>query len=110
MAYLILPVLDMSLYHVLTGLFLIFFTFEFTIVTSMSLSTELVPELRASTMAAFFATAGLGRVAGAFSGGIIWAAYGISGICLVSGVFTFAGLVCVLAGFRHEKPHKPASP
>jgi len=33
----------------------------------MSLSTELMPELRASTMSAFFAIAGIGRVAGAFS-------------------------------------------
>ncbi len=103
MAYFILPVLDTGLYHVLAGLFIIFFTFEFTIVTSMSLSTELVPELRASTMAAFFATAGMGRVAGAFSGGMIWAGYGIHGICLVSGLFTLTGLACVIAGFRYKR-------
>ncbi|MBU8849000.1 MAG: MFS transporter, partial [Desulfobacterales bacterium] len=84
-AYFLLPVLDIGLGYVLAGLFLVFFTFEFTIVTSMSLSTELVPELRASTMSAFFAIAGIGRVAGAFSGGIIWSNFGLLPICLISG-------------------------
>ncbi|RLC03375.1 MAG: MFS transporter, partial [Deltaproteobacteria bacterium] len=84
-AYFLLPILNVSLSYVMVGLFLVFFTFEFTIVTSMSLSTELVPELRASTMAAFFAIAGIGRVAGAFSGGIIWSKFGLTPICLISG-------------------------
>ena len=103
-AYLFLPVMDVGLSYVLAGLFLVFFTFEFTIVTSMSLSTELVPELRASTMAAFFAIAGIGRVAGAFSGGIIWSKFGLLPICLISGFCTFAALVSILIGFYQKEP------
>ncbi|WP_299983131.1 MFS transporter [Desulfobacula sp.] len=102
-AYFLLPVLDIGLSYVLAGLFLVFFTFEFTIVTSMSLSTELVPELRASTMSAFFAVAGIGRVAGAFLGGIIWSNFGLLPICLISGFCTFAALISILIGFYQSK-------
>ncbi len=98
-AYFLLPVLNIGLAYVLTGLFLVFFTFEFTLVTCMSLTTELVPELRASTMSAFFATAGLGRVVGAFSGGIIWSKFGLLPICLISGFCTFAAILSILIGF-----------
>ncbi len=101
-AYFLLPVMDVGLGYVLAGLFLVFFTFEFTIVTSMSLSTELVPSLRASTMSAFFAVAGIGRVAGAFSGGIIWSNYGLFHICMLSGICMLAALISILAGFYQK--------
>ncbi len=102
-AYFLLPLLNIGLAYVLAGLFLVFFTFEFTIVTAMSLSTELVPELRASTMSAFFAIAGIGRVAGAFSGGIIWSQFGLLPICLISGFCTFAAIISILVGFYENK-------
>lgn len=95
-AYLLLPFTDQGLWWVLAGLFGVFFFFEFTIVTAMSLSTELVPGLRASTMSAFYAVGGLGRVAGAFLGGVIWITGGISAVSLVTGISTLAGLVCMI--------------
>ncbi len=101
--YLFLPVLNIGLAYIIAGLFLIFFTFEFTMVTAMSLSTELVPELRASTMAAFFAVGGLGRVAGAFSGGIVWSNFGLSHICLISGICTLAALFSIVMLFRQDR-------
>lgn len=103
-AYFLLPVLDIGLPHVLTGLFLVFFFFEFTYVTSMSFATELVPELRASTMSAFYAIGGLGRVIGAFAGGMIWSSAGLAGISLISGGCTLMALFCILIGFSREKP------
>ncbi|MCK5696259.1 MAG: MFS transporter [Desulfobacula sp.] len=103
-AYFLLPLLNIGLSYVLAELFLVFFTFEFTIVTSVSLSTELVPELRASTMSAFFAFAGIGRVAGAFLGGVIWSKFGLPAICMISGFCTFAALICLLIGFYQSKP------
>ncbi len=98
-----LPLLNIGLAYVLSGLFLVFFTFEFAIVTCMSLSTELVPELRASTMAAIFAIAGTGRVAGAFLGGIIWSNYGLLPICLISGFCTLAALFSIIIGFHEHR-------
>jgi predicted MFS family arabinose efflux permease len=102
-AYFLLPILNIGLGYVLAGLFLVFFTFEFTIVTSMSLTTELVPELRASTMSAFFAIGGIGRVIGAFSGGIIWSNFGLLPICLISGFCTLVALISILLGFYQNK-------
>lgn len=98
-AYFLLPALNIGLIYVLAGLFMVFLTFEFTIVTSMSLSTELVPELRASTMSAFFATAGIGRVIGAFTGGMVWSNFGLLPVCLISGFCTLAALISILFGF-----------
>jgi len=72
--YGILPFLGLTLPLALTSLFLIFLTFEFAIVTSMSLFTELMPEYRATMMSGFFAAAGMGRIAGALMGGHVWMA------------------------------------
>jgi predicted MFS family arabinose efflux permease len=108
LAYFFLPVMDIGLPHVLTGLFLVFFFFELTIVTSMGLSTELMPELRASTMSAFFALAGLGRVAGVFLGGMIWTKAGLLPVCLVSGTCTLLALIFLVMGFHPHPATKPA--
>lgn len=104
LAYLILPFLDGDLPRVLGGLFIVFFFFEFTVVTAMCLTTELVPELRASTLSAFYAIAGLGRVIGAFLGVFIWSRYGLLGVSLVSGLSTFLAFVCILTGFYRSRP------
>ena len=97
--YFILPLADIGVGPVLTGLFLIFFTFEFAMVTTMSLATELVPELRASTMSAFYAVAGIGRVIGAFSGGLLWDQSGILSVSLFSGGCMILSLACFALGF-----------
>ena len=102
-AYLLLPAADMGLHYVLPALFMVFFCFKFTFVTSMSLSTELVPDLRASTMSAFYAIGGIGRVIGAFAGGLIWTAYGLWGISLVSGIGSIIALVIMLTGFHSQE-------
>jgi predicted MFS family arabinose efflux permease len=100
--YFLLPVLDRGVPYVLGGLFLVFLCFEFTIVTAMGLTTELMPELRASTMSAFYAVGGLGRVAGAFTGGLIWSFTGIGTISLIAGICTLLALGCMIAGFVHR--------
>jgi predicted MFS family arabinose efflux permease len=102
-SYFALPLLNSSLAMVMSGLFLVFFTFEFTIVTSMSLSTELVPAYRAATMSAFFAIAGLGRVAGAFMGGLLWSRAGLEAISMFSGTCTLLALAAILVGFSRSE-------
>ena len=98
--YLVLPFTASGITLILSGLFALFLFFEFTVVSSMSLGTELVPESRAATMAAFFAVGGIGRIIGAFSGGLIWSAYGIQGICLVSGFCSLLALAALGVGTR----------
>lgn len=100
--YMVLPFTASGIPLILSGLGALFLFFEFTMVSSMSLGTELVPEFRAATMAAFFAVAGISRIIGAFSGGIIWSAYGIRGICLLSGVCSVLALAALMVGTRRE--------
>ena len=99
-SYGILPLLGLTLPIALIGLFFIFLTFEFTIVTSMSLFTELLPEYRATMMSGFFAAAGLGRIAGALMGGHVWLAGGITATAFVSAAVSGLGLASLVWGLR----------
>jgi MFS transporter, DHA1 family, inner membrane transport protein len=98
--YGILPFLGQRLSMALTGLFIVFLTFEFTIVTSLSLFTELVPKSRATMMASYLALAGIGRVVGALVGGPIWLAGGIFATTLVSAAISGLALASLIWGLR----------
>ena len=65
-AALALPVLGTSLIGAFVGLFLFYLTFEFTIVSTIPLMTEVLPVSRATLMATNVASHSLGRAAGAF--------------------------------------------
>ena len=99
-SYGILPVLGFTLPLALTGLFFIFLTFEFAIVTSMSLFTELLPAYRATMMSGFFAAAGMGRIAGALIGGHVWLTGGILATGLVSAAVSGLGLASLVWGLH----------
>ena len=103
--YAILPFMSSTLGMALTGLFLLFLTFEFTIVASLSLFTELVPASRATMMASYLASAGIGRVVGALIGGPIWLAGGIYATALVSAVISGLALLSLVWGLhKWQKP------
>ena len=100
LSYFALPFLDSSLAASLSGLAILFFIFEFTMVTSLTLCTELLPGLRATMMSGFFATAGIGRMLGALMGGALWQAGGILATGCLSGVLTLLGMLCLMGGLR----------
>ena len=103
--YGILPFLGQTLGIALTGLFFLFLTFEFTIVTGVSLVTELMPASRATMMAAFLAAGGVGRVVGALIGGPVWLAGGIYATALVSAAISSLALISLVWGLRGwQKP------
>jgi predicted MFS family arabinose efflux permease len=97
-SYVILPLLGVGIGSALCGLGLIFMAFEFTLVTSLSLATELLPRARATMMAGFLASAGLGRVAGALIGVRIWLAGGINITAVVSAGCSLLALICLWRG------------
>jgi predicted MFS family arabinose efflux permease len=68
LACLLLPLLGQSVNGALIGLFLFYLSFEFTIVSSIPLMTEMVPRARATTMAGFIAGVAAGRGIGALLG------------------------------------------
>lgn len=93
LAYSLLPMIGKTKISALFGLFLIFIFLEYTVVCSMSLSTEVVPRSRSTMMGLFFAAAGGGRVIGALLGGFLWEPIGITGICIISSLISTLGLL-----------------
>jgi DHA1 family inner membrane transport protein len=102
--YALIPLYGQSLSLALVGIFLLFLTNEFMIVTSMSLCTEILPAHRATMMAAFFAAAGSGRVIGALMGGHIWLFGGIRLTGMVSAGTTMLALFSLMLGLKVWRP------
>jgi predicted MFS family arabinose efflux permease len=70
----LLPFVGGSLILALAALFLFYISFEFTIVSAIPLMTEVMPQARATMMAAFFTSASFGR---ALASGLTSWLYGI---------------------------------
>ena len=104
LSYLFLPIAENFLFAALAGLFAVFLFFEFAMVSFLSMCTELVPGSRATMMSLFFAAAGIGRVAGAFSGGVIWNNFGMDAVCTVSAVFNVIAVLSLWLGIKKWSP------
>jgi len=65
LAVLLLPLLGFTQYGALVGLCLFYVTFEFTLVSSIPMMTEIMPAARATLMAVNIAALSLGRALGA---------------------------------------------
>lgn len=100
LTYAILPFASVTSALALAMLFVHFCIFELTIVTILSLATELLPQARATMVAGYYAAAGLGRVAGALLGGPVWLALGIVGTGLTSAAVTVLALASLVWGLR----------
>lgn len=102
-AYAALPLVSQSLGGALAGLFGLFLSVEFTIVTTFSLATEVLPDRRATMMAGLLAAAGLGRMAGALTGGWLWVYGGLPAVAASAAVLnTVAGIV-IARGLRGHR-------
>jgi len=100
LSYGLLPLIARSLVPALAGLFALFLIFEFTVVSSLSLSTELLPGSRATMMASFYAAAGMGRLLGVLLGGVVWLKGGIPATGLTSAGITLLALLSLGLGVR----------
>jgi DHA1 family inner membrane transport protein len=100
-SYLLLPLLGNTLSLTLVGLFITFLSFEFTIVTGISLFTEILPGARATMMSSNIAAMSVGRVAGALIGGLVWLAGGLLATSLVSAAICGLALASLAWGLRH---------
>lgn len=98
--YAILPICERTISLALAGLFLTFITFEFMIVTSISLTTELLPGSRATMLSGCLAAAGIGRVIGALIGGPIWLFGGILATAMVSTIISAMALASLVWGLH----------
>jgi MFS transporter, DHA1 family, inner membrane transport protein len=98
-SYVLLILSSHNLFLALSTIFFIFLAVEFTIVSSLSLSTELLPDSRATMLAGYLAAANAGRVVGALIGGPIWLAGGILATSLFAVALSGIGLLCFIWGF-----------
>jgi len=98
--YGLLPFISQSFFLAQAGLFVHFLFFEFTIISSLALCTELRPEMRATMIAGFTGAAGLGRIVGALSGGPIWLSGGIVATGMISAGLTVLALISLRWGLH----------
>jgi predicted MFS family arabinose efflux permease len=98
LAALLLPFLGHNLTGAFIGLFLFYITFEFTVVSSFPLMTEILPSMRATLLAINTAGLSLGRAAGALLAPILYTAKtydhlsGILTSCLAAMLFNLLAL------------------
>lgn len=100
LSYILLPLVGRTLWLALIGLFLTFLAFEFTIVTALSLFTEILPAARATMMSSSVAAFSMGRVIDALVGGPVWLAGGMLATGFVSAAVGGLALVLLLWGLR----------
>jgi len=102
LSYALLPLTGRTLPLSLLGLFAVFLTFEFAVVTSFSHFTQVLPAARGTMMSSVLAAASLGRVVGAFVSGPVWLTGGMPAIGLVSAAISALALICLLWGWSWE--------
>ena len=102
LAALILPILGQTTAGALIGLFFFYISFEFTLVSSIPLMTELVPSARATLMAFNVAALSLGRALGDMLGPQLYR----QGFWFVAAGAVFFNLLAlgVLQKLRHHPP------
>jgi predicted MFS family arabinose efflux permease len=105
-----LSTISRSLPGALAGLFLLYLTFEFTVVSAISLMTEQVPQARATTMAGYAASAAAGRAIGALVGPVLFT-WGIAANGLATALADGVALLVLIAFIRehHPRPDVPAA-
>ena len=100
LSYVLLPLMAQTLVLALIGLFITFLCFEFMIVTTISLNTEILPQARATMLSSLFASVSLGRVIGALLGGPMWLWGGLLAVGFTSAVMSALALIFFVWGFR----------
>jgi MFS transporter, DHA1 family, inner membrane transport protein len=96
--HLVLPMLNFDLGVALIGLFFIFFVFEIGIVSFLPIISEVLPSERALMMSASSSASAIGRVAGAWLGGMLYALFG--SLQSLSFITAAVGVVAMLILWR----------
>jgi predicted MFS family arabinose efflux permease len=94
-----LPFLGRNLTGALVGLFFVYTTFEFTIVSAMPLMTELVPQARATMMAGNVGAHSAGRAIGALLGPALFS-FGLRANGALAAALNLAALAMLLLFVR----------
>jgi predicted MFS family arabinose efflux permease len=101
LAALLLPVIGRTQVGALTGLFLFYITFEFTIVSIIPLLTEVMPTARATTLSLAGAAHSIGRAGAAWLSPALYT-LGFGSVTTAAIVFNVLGLAAVWYVSRHH--------
>lgn len=92
-AALLLPLIGRMEAGALLGLFFFYISFEYTLVSQLSLMTETVVRARGTVMAVNLMSFGLGRSIGALLSTLIYARFGFPAVTLVAAVFNMLAML-----------------
>jgi predicted MFS family arabinose efflux permease len=104
LAYLLLPRLAGSLAGALVGIFLVYVTFDFSIVSVFPLLSELAPQARGALMALNVAAMAIGRLISSLSAVRLWTVGGLPANTLVSALAGTLALVILVTLIREQRP------
>jgi predicted MFS family arabinose efflux permease len=107
-AYLLLPGLANSLVAAIFGLFLVYLTYDFSIVSMLPLLTELAPGARGTLMALNVAALAVGRLLSSLTAVRLWNTGGLAANTAVSAGATLLALL-ILATMVNERQPVPQS-
>ena len=102
LAAILLPIIGRSEIGALIGLFLFYITFEFTLVSTIPLMTEVMPSARATTLSFAGAAGSIGRAIGALLAPVLY----VLGFTFVTGtavLFNLFGLAAVWYISNHHE-------
>jgi MFS transporter, DHA1 family, inner membrane transport protein len=102
LAAILLPIIGHTEIGALAGLFLFYITFEFTLVTSIPLMSEIMPSARATTLSFNLAAHSLGRAGGALLAPALYV-LGFSSVTAAAVVINLLGLGAVWYVSRHHQ-------
>ncbi len=105
LAYLLLPRLgSSSLAGALVGIFLVYVTFDFSIVSVFPLLSELAPQARGALMALNVAAMAIGRLISSLSAVRLWTVGGLPANTLLSALAVTLALIILLTLIREHRP------
>ncbi len=107
-ACLLLPILGQTIEGALLGLFLFYLSYEFTLVATIPLMTELIPSARATLMAVNVAAFSVGRVIGSLIGPPLFMS-GLPANAIVAAITILVALFLLIFIVR-EQPSATISP
>ncbi|MGQ9500490.1 MAG: MFS transporter [Anaerolineae bacterium] len=110
LSYIALPLASTTLPLALGGLFLIFLCFEFSIVSAMSLFTEVMPTARGTMMSLNLSAAGAGRTFGALLGGFVWPIGRLSASSIAAAAICALALGCLAWGLHRWRDAERSNP
>ncbi len=102
-AFILLPQIAVNLTGALVGLFLVYLTYDFSVVSTLPLITELAPGARGTMMALNVAAMAVGRLISSLVAVRLWNAGGLIANTLVSSVLVVVAWLILASAVRERK-------